>query len=168
MSSNSVLNIKTTVTEVKTGIKKNDRQKLAMGLSSVLADTYILYLKTQGVHWNVVGPVFYGLHKMTEEQYNDLAIAIDDIAERIRALGHPAPASFVQFIELCTLQEGHVSETVEGMLSDLVSDNEQISKSIRAITQIAEEMDDVFTADLLTSRIGVHEKAAWMLRSSAS
>ena len=165
MSPNSVLNIKTSVDTVKTGIEKDSREELAEELSIVLADTYILYLKTQGVHWNVVGPVFYGLHKLTEEQYSDLANAIDEIAERIRALGYPAPASFTQFMELSTLQENSSVESVDLMLSSLVKDNEKISKSIRRVAQTAENADDVYTSDLLTSRVGVHEKAAWMLRS---
>ncbi len=165
MSTATILKSKADVSNVETGIEAKDRKVLADGLSVALADTYLLYLKTQGTHWNVVGPLFYGLHKLTEEQYEDLADAIDAIAERIRAIGYPAPASFGEFSEISGIKENREIDDAETMVRHLVQDNETIAKSLREVVQKADEMDDVYTADLLTARIGEHEESAWMLRS---
>ncbi|SDE11912.1 MULTISPECIES: Dps family protein [Kordiimonas] len=151
--------------KIDTGIRERDTSKLAQYLSNALADSYILYLQTQGVHWNVVGPAFYGLHKLTETQYEDLAEAIDSIAERIRALGHPAPASFSEFEENSILTSEPGVATTEEFLRKLVDGNTSIADRMRKSVAAAEEIDDVYTADLLTARIGAHEEAAWMYRS---
>jgi starvation-inducible DNA-binding protein len=151
---------------MNTGIKGTSRQELADTLARALAETYVLYLKTQGFHWNVVGPQFYGLHKLTEEQYRDLADAIDELAERIRALGFPAPATFAQFLELSAIGEMPEIPSAEAGLRALIADHENISRTFRTAVHIAEEDDDVVSADMLTQRCRVHEKQAWMLRST--
>lgn len=156
---------KATISKMNTGIKGNNRQELADTLSRSLAETYVLYLKTQGFHWNVVGPMFYGLHKLTEAQYEDLAAAIDEIAERIRALGFPAPATFAEFLRLSAITEMSGAPTTEQGIQALVSDHETASRTFREAVALADEDNDIVTADLLTQRTKVHEKAAWMLRS---
>jgi starvation-inducible DNA-binding protein len=147
------------------GLSDADRQKVAESLSRVLADTYTLYLKTQNFHWNVTGPQFRTLHLMFEEQYTDLAEAVDEIAERIRALGAVAPGSFSQFAKLSSIQEATAVPSAEDMIRQLVSDNETADRTLRATANIAEEVNDIVTADLVTQRMAVHEKAAWMMRS---
>lgn len=156
---------KTPVSKMNTGLKGQNRQELADTLAQALAETYVLYLKTQGFHWNVVGPMFYGLHKLTEAQYQDLASAIDEIAERIRALGYPAPATFAQFLELSTIEEMKGTPTTEQGIQALVSDHEMVARTFRSAVSLADEDNDIVSADLLTQRTKVHEKAAWMLRS---
>jgi starvation-inducible DNA-binding protein len=156
---------KASVSKMNTGIKGNNRQELADTLGRALAETYVLYLKTQGFHWNVVGPMFYGLHKLTEAQYQDLAEAIDEIAERIRALGFPAPATFAQFLGLSAITEMTGAPTTEEGIQALVADHETVSRTFREAVSLADEDNDIVTADLLTQRTKVHEKAAWMLRS---
>ena len=136
-----------------------------LAMSPALADTYILYLQTQGVHWNVVGPTFYGVHNLTETQYEDLAGAIDELAERIRALGHISPSSFDEFAKLSDLVSVPTNKSAGELVEMLVDSNEKAARRIRRSVQTAESAEDVYTADLLTARIGVHEKAAWMLRS---
>jgi len=158
MSTAQVLKAKVQTQAPRSGIKAEDAKLLAEGLSRSLAATYVLYTKTQGFHWNVVGPLFHGLHKLTEEQYKDLAEATDTVAERIRALGHPAPASGES--------EGRLS--AQDMAEALVSDHETAARSFRELVRVAERADDVVTADLLTGRIHAHEEAAWMLRSIIS
>jgi starvation-inducible DNA-binding protein len=155
----------TTESEVDTGITTAKRKKVAEMLSEALADSFTLYLKTSGVHWNVVGSTFYSMHKLTEAQYLDLDEAIDAIAERIRSLGHIAPASFAEFTKLSAINSDAIPSTAEEMLDVLISDNEAAAKRMREFVAAADEADDVFTADFLTSRIGKHEENAWMLRS---
>jgi starvation-inducible DNA-binding protein len=151
-----------------TGVQQNDREELAILLSRGLADSYLLYLKTQNVHWNIVGPMFYGMHKLTETQYEDMAEAIDTLAERIRAIGFVAPGSFKQFSELASIKEESGTPEASEMIKQLMMDNELVAKQLRAAAVEAEKVTDVKTADLLTERIGQHEENAWMLRSLIS
>ncbi len=159
---------KTKPDTVNTGIDANDRKEVAKALQHGLADTYSLYLKTLGVHWNIVGPAFYSVHKLTEVQYEDLHSAADVIAERIRALGEIAPASFGDYTKLSVVDSSETPRDADAMLKGLIADNEAIAKRMRDFVEIAEEADDVFTADLLTARIGKHEENAWMLRALIS
>ena len=147
------------------GLSDADRQKVADSLSRALADTYILYLKTQNFHWNVTGPQFRTLHLMFEEQYTDLAGAVDEIAERIRALGAQAPGSFSQFSKLSSIQEATTVPSAQDMLRQLITDNETTDRTLRETANVADEVNDIVTADLVTERMAVHEKAAWMMRS---
>ncbi|MGI9644748.1 MAG: Dps family protein [Ilumatobacteraceae bacterium] len=144
------------------GIAEADRLTIAGELGKVLADTYTLYLKTHNYHWNVTGPMFNTLHLMFEEQYNELWVAIDLIAERIRSLGEFAPGSYTQFAELTSIAEADGVPTAEEMLADLVARHEAVARTAFAA---AEGAGDQSTADLLTQRLQVHEKTAWMLRS---
>jgi starvation-inducible DNA-binding protein len=141
------------------------RQEIAASLSKLLADTYTLYLKTQGFHWNVVGQRFYDLHKLFEEQYNELAEANDEIAERIRALGAKAPASYSEFRKLAGIVEETGVPAAMEMIRQLLTDNRSAVRSAQAVVAVAEAHGDVGTADLATQRIRSHEKAAWMLDS---
>lgn len=166
--SNAALKAKPEIQETRSGVSQQDRSRLAENLAGALADTYLLYLKTQSFHWNVVGPMFYGLHKLTEEQYEDLAAAVDVIAERIRAIGFIAPGSFKQFYNLSSIQEEDGAPSAEEMIRQLIEGNELCSRKLRVSVAEAEEVDDVKTADLLTDRIGKHEENAWMLRSLIS
>lgn len=151
-----------------TGITAEGRKEVAEGLSELLADTYTLYLKTHGYHWNVTGPMFRTLHLMFEEQYVELGAAVDEIAERIRALGRHAPASFAEFKALGEIPEADgVPEAME-MVKDLIEGHETVIKGARDLVAMAEEANDVATADLVTTRIDTHEKTAWMLRATAS
>ena len=168
MSTAQVLKARVRAENPHTGIDAGDAKQLSDGLSRSLAETYVLYLKTQGCHWNVVGPLFYGLHKLTEEQYQDLAKATDAIAERIRALGHPAPASFSEFLKLSAVDEMTGRRNAQDMVTTLIADHETVARTFRDLVALAEKANDVVTADLLTDRIHVHEKAAWMLRSITS
>ncbi len=168
MATVNAMQSKAKISEVNTGIEGKDRKELAASLGRALAETYVLYLKTQGFHWNVVGPMFYGMHKLSEAQYQDLAVAVDDLAERIRALGHPAPATFVKFLELSQIKEMAGAPSAEESIRALVSDHETISRTFRDAVQVADDDDDIVTADMLTDRIKFHEKAAWMLRSTLS
>jgi starvation-inducible DNA-binding protein len=147
------------------GISAKDRAAIAAGLSRVLADTYTLYLKTHNYHWNVTGALFDTLHLMFERQYNELALAVDLVAERIRALDHPAPGSYAAYSELSSIEETEGVPDAEAMIRDLVKGNEAVAKTARAVFPVAEKADDQPTADLLTERMQVHEKTAWMLRS---
>jgi starvation-inducible DNA-binding protein len=147
------------------GIRDKDREKIADGLSHLLADTYGLYLKTHSFHWNVEGPMFNTLHLMFMEQYNELWTALDTIAERIRALGYPAPGTGSQFARLTSIEETEgVPEAME-MVRLLVKGHETVARTARDIFAAAEKGGDEATADLLTQRLQVHEKTAWMLRS---
>ena len=147
------------------GIARDDRLELADRLSEVLADTYLLYVKTQGFHWNVVGPLFVGMHKLTEQQYEDMAEAIDTIAERIRAIGFPAPGSFQQFKKLSSIEEETGTPTAKEMIQQLIDGNEACARKLRKAVMEAEKVKDVKTADLLTDRIGQHEENTWILRA---
>jgi starvation-inducible DNA-binding protein len=147
------------------GISEADRKEIAEGLSRVLADTYTLYLKTHNYHWNVVGPMFNTLHLMFETQYNELALAVDEIAERIRALGEPAPGSYAEFSELSSVTEDTEKPKALEMVRRLVDGHESVARTARSVFPAAEKAGDEPTADLLTQRLQVHEKTAWMLRS---
>lgn len=147
------------------GIKPNDRKKIAEGLSHLLADTYTLYLKTHYFHWNVTGPMFNTLHLMFETQYTELAIAVDDIAERIRALDEYAPGTYSQFAKLSSIPESIGVPNATQMIKDLVEAHEAVCRTARGVFPAANEADDEATADLVTQRLQIHEKTAWMLRS---
>lgn len=147
------------------GITAEDRQKVAHGLSKLLADSYTLYLKTHNFHWNVTGPHFKSLHLTFEEHYTELATAVDEIAERIRALGEVAPGSYVQFAKLTAVKEETGVPAAMDMVKQLVEAHEQVAKTARSIFPLATTASDEVTADLLTQRLQVHEKTAWMLRS---
>jgi starvation-inducible DNA-binding protein len=147
------------------GISEPDRKAIADGLSRMLADTYTLYLKTHNFHWNVTGPMFNTLHLMFETQYNELALAVDTIAERIRALGHPAPGSYREFSELSTIKEASGVPNAKTMIKQLVDGQEAVVRTARQVFPTAEKAGDEPTCDLLTQRMQTHEKTAWMLRS---
>ncbi|MFC0253004.1 Dps family protein [Massilia consociata] len=148
-----------------TGISTEDRAKIVESLSTVLADAYMLYLKTHNFHWNVTGPMFSTLHVMFEEQYTEQWNALDDIAERIRALGHFAPATYKRYAELSSISEEPDVLSAKEMIRQLVEGNETLIRTLRAGVKVADELDDFPTADMLTTRMEVHEKNAWMLRS---
>ncbi len=151
--------------EVNIGINENNRKKLAQGLSKVLAESYLLYIKTHAFHWNVKGPLFNTLHLMFEEQYNELFAAVDEIAERIRALGCPAPGSYKSFFKLSSLKESEEDLDANGMIKELLEGQETLIRTLRELIQTANQANDEATADLGTARIKQHEKVAWMLRS---
>ena len=147
------------------GISVEDRERIAEGLSRLLADTYTLYIKTHNFHWNVEGPLFNTLHQMFEQQYVELAAAVDEIAERIRALGFPAPGSYAQFSQLARVEEETGQPAAEDMIAQLARDQEIVVRTAREIFPVADEAHDEPTVDLLTQRMHTHEKTAWMLRS---
>ena len=147
------------------GIDRSDRATLAELLGTALANTYVLYAKVQVFHWNVTGPMFFGVHKSTEEQYEDLAASIDEIAERIRAIGFKSPTTLAHFIRAADVKEESSNPEAAEMIRMLVHDHEAVAKSLRAAVEEADRLEDVFTADLLTARIGKHEQYAWMLRA---
>lgn len=150
---------------INIGINDKDRKKIADGLGRMLADTYTLYLKTHNFHWNVTGPMFQTLHLMFEAQYNELALAVDLVAERIRALGFPAPGTYKQFSALSAIKEEDGVPKAQDMITKLVEGHETVARTAREIFKIAESVSDQPTCDLLTPRMQVHEKTAWMLRS---
>ena len=150
------------------GISDKHREKIAGGLSRVLADTYSLYLKTHNFHWNVEGPMFNTLHLMFMEEYTELWNALDAIAERIRALGHPAPGSYAAYAKLSSIKEETGVPKAEEMIRQLVDGQEAVARTARAVFPSAEKAGDEPTADLLTQRLQIHEKTAWMLRSLLS
>lgn len=147
------------------GIEASKREEIAGGLSRVLADSYTLYLKTHNFHWNVTGPMFQTLHLMFEAQYNELALAVDLVAERIRALGLPAPGTYKQFIALSTIKEEDGVPKAQAMIQKLVEGHETVARTARDVFKTADSVSDQPTCDLLTQRMQVHEKTAWMLRS---
>ena len=147
------------------GIEEKDRRQIAEGLSRLLADTYTLYLKTHNFHWNVTGPMFQTLHLMFETQYNELALAVDLVAERIRALGFPAPGTYAEFLERSSIKEEKGVPPAQDMIAKLVQGHEAVARTARSVFPVADGADDQPTADLLTQRLQVHEKTAWMLRS---
>lgn len=151
--------------KINIGIAENDRKEIVEGLSRLLADSYTLYLKTHNFHWNVTGPMFQTLHLMFETQYNELALAVDLIAERIRALGFPAPATYAEFAELSSIKEERGVPPATKMIELLVEGQEAVVRTARTIFPAVEKSQDEPTADLLTQRMQVHEKTAWMLRS---
>jgi starvation-inducible DNA-binding protein len=151
--------------QIDIGISENDRRKIAEGLGRLLADTYTLYLKTHNFHWNVTGPMFQTLHLMFEEQYTELAAAVDLIAERIRALGFPAPGSYREFTSATSIPDARGDLAATEMIRELVEGQEAVVRTARSILPTVNKADDQPTLDLLTQRLQVHEKAAWMLRS---
>ncbi|GAB2914144.1 Dps family protein [Rheinheimera gaetbuli] len=151
--------------KINIGIEEDQRKAIAHGLSVLLADTYTLYLKTHNYHWNVTGPMFQTLHTLFEAHYNELALAVDEIAERIRALGEFAPGSYKEFAKLTNIKEADGIPTAEEMIKDLVKGQEAIAKTARSIVPVADAASDEVSLDLLTQRMTVHEKNAWMLRS---
>jgi starvation-inducible DNA-binding protein len=146
-------------------VADKDAQRVAGALSNVLADTFILYLKTHNFHWNVTGPMFGTLHQMFEEQYNELWLAVDAIAERIRSLGFIAPGSYGEFTRLTYLHEAPAAMNATEMIAELLRDHETIARTARSALAVARTALDAPTEDLLTQRLAAHEKAAWMLRS---
>ena len=156
------------IPQMNTGISAKDRAKIAQGLSRLLADTYTVYLKTHNFHWNVEGPMFQTLHLMFEAQYNELALAVDLIAERIRALGFPAPGTYQAFAELSSIAEAEGVPSAEEMIRQLVAGQEAVVRTARSVFPMVDSAHDEPTADLLTQRMQVHEKTAWMLRSLLS
>ena len=150
---------------VDLGISAEARLQITQGLSHLLADSYTLYLKTHNYHWNVTGPMFQTLHLMFETQYNELALAVDLIAERIRALGVKAPGTYSEFASLTKITDGPENPSARDMISELVIGQETVVRTARETFPIVSESHDEPTADLLTQRMQIHEKTAWMLRS---
>jgi starvation-inducible DNA-binding protein len=147
-----------------TGLDAKAYGAVAEALGPVLADSYQMFIKTQGVHWNVHGPSFYGLHKLTEDQYTDLYAAIDEIAERIRALGAPAPASYTSYGKMGEIRDEENDGSMESQVAMLVRDNGILCRTLRGALDVAEKHGDVVTEDLLTERLQRHEQNGWMLR----
>ena len=152
-------------TEIDIGISQEQRKKIAEGLSRVLADTYTLYLMTHNFHWNVQGPMFNTLHNLFMTQYTELWTALDQIAERIRALDFPAPGTYAAFGKLTSIQEVDGVPSAEDMIAYLTNGHEAVARTARSLFAVVEEASDESSADLLTQRMTVHEKTAWMLRS---
>lgn len=151
--------------EPNIGIAEKERKKIAEGLSRLLADSYTLYLKTHNYHWNVTGPMFQTLHTMFETQYTELALAVDLIAERIRALGVPAPGTYAEFGKLSAVREEIGVPKATDMIKGLIEGHETVVRTARSVFPAVEGGNDEVSADLLTQRMQVHEKTAWMLRS---
>ncbi len=151
--------------KIDIGIPEADLKQIANGLCHLLADSYTLYLKTHNFHWNVTGPMFQTLHLMFEGQYTELALAVDLVAERIRALGQHAPASYGQFLKLSSIKDAQGVPRAKDMIRELVEGHEAVVKTARGLFPTTEKVNDEATADLLTQRIQLHEKTAWMLRS---
>lgn len=162
----------TTKMQTENGMLEGGKREVAEVLKTALADTFSLMVATQGVHWNVQGPLFYSIHKLTEEQYQEMFDAVDDLAERIRALGFPAPVSVSSLIEGATVPEGTFAredgEVLENQIELLIEANEQIAQTLRSAVEKVDELRDIRTSDMLADRIGVHEQNAWMLRSTIS
>jgi len=151
--------------DINIGIAEKDRKAIAEGLSRLLADSYTLYLKTHNYHWNVTGPMFQTLHLMFETHYNELALAVDLVAERIRALGVAAPATYAKFRALSSITEDEGVPKAPDMIRQLVDGHETVARTSREVFRLAEGANDQPSCDLLTQRMQVHEKTAWMLRS---
>lgn len=151
--------------KINIGISEKNRKAIADELSKVLADSYMLYLKTHNYHWNVTGELFHSLHEQFEHQYTELADAIDEIAERIRALGYRAPGTFKEFHQLTSIEEDTEEPEALEMVRRLALGNEQVLRTAREALKPANEAEDEATIDLLTERLKVHSKTAWMLRS---
>lgn len=151
--------------KMNTGISEGDRKAIAQGLSKLLADSYTLYLKTHNYHWNVTGPMFQTLHLMFETHYTELQTAVDEIAERIRSLGEFAPGSYAAFGKLTTIEESHEVPKANEMIRQLVAGHESVIRTAREVFPAATSAEDQATLDLLTRRLEIHEKTAWMLRS---
>lgn len=153
--------------EIDIGITAPDRARSADAVRKLLADTYALYLKTHGYHWNVEGPHFQQLHALFMEQYTEMWTAVDDLAERIRALGKYAPSSYAEMASLSSIEEETGHPDWRDMVTNLARGHEQVAKSAREVLRVAEEIGDDATADVITPRITLHEKTAWMLRATA-
>ena len=151
--------------QMNTGISEKDRKKIAEGLAKLLADTYTVYLKTHNFHWNVEGPMFQTLHILFMQQYTETWNAIDLIAERIRSLGHYAPGSYKQYVKLATVKESDGVPRAEKMIAELIDGQEAVARTARSVLPLADDANDQPTLDLLTQRLDIHEKNAWMLRS---
>ncbi len=151
--------------DINIGISPEDRKAIADGLSRLLADSYTLYLKTHNFHWNVKGPMFQTLHLLFETQYTELAMAVDLVAERIRALGYPAPGTYAEFARLSSIPEHPGVPTATAMIRELVEGQEAVTRTARSLLPLVQNVSDEPTADLLTQRMQLHEKNAWMLRS---
>lgn len=158
-----ILNVLPTKSDIDTGVREFGA--IASGLADVLADTYALLLKTHAYHWNVEGPLFYGMHHLTEDQYADMFAAADELAERIRALGHLAPMKMKDIVETSVISDHEGTPSAGEMATDLAGDHERVAHRLRALIEIAETRKDAVTADLATQRAAFHEKAAWMMRS---
>ncbi|MEI7431038.1 MAG: Dps family protein [Betaproteobacteria bacterium] len=156
---------KTKTASINIGISDSDRQKIVHGLSALLADSYTLYLMTHNFHWNVTGPKFNDLHNMFMGQYTEQWNALDIIAERIRALGHPAPGTYKEFVKLASIKEVDGVPKALEMVRHLVAAQEATARTARKLFALVNEANDQPTADLLTQRLEIHEKTAWMLRS---
>ena len=150
---------------INIGMTDKQRETVAKGLSKLLADSYSLYLKTHNYHWNVEGPMFHSLHTMFEQQYTELALAVDEVAERIRALGELAPGSYGEFAKLASIPDGDSRNDAQAMIRELVEGQEAVVRTCRALFPAVDEANDEPTADLLTTRMQTHEKTAWMLRA---
>jgi len=150
---------------INIGISEKDRKKVAEGLSHMLADTYTLYLKTHNFHWNVTGPMFQTLHLMFMDQYNEMWMAVDTVAERIRALGYPAPGTYKQFAAMTSIKDSEGVPNAKEMIKQLVIGQETVARTAREVLPVAEKAGDQPTVDLLSARMEIHEKNAWMLRS---
>jgi starvation-inducible DNA-binding protein len=151
--------------KIDIGIDDTTRAEIVAGLSRLLADTYTLYLKTHNFHWNVTGPMFQTLHLMFEQQYTELSLAVDAIAERIRALGYPAPGTYTEYAKLTAIPEPIGVPAAKDMIKQLVEGQETVVRTARSVFPAADAAHDEPTADLLTQRMQIHEKTAWMLRS---
>jgi len=163
MNARKAKNTKTTAIDI--GISESDREKIAQGLSALLADSYTLYLMTHNFHWNVTGPQFNTLHQMFMTQYTEQWNALDMIAERIRALGHAAPGTYKEFVKLASIEEVEGVPKANDMIRHLVAAQEATARTARRLFPLVGAANDQPTADLLTQRLEVHEKTAWMLRS---
>lgn len=145
---------------------RTNENQVAQGLAEVLADSYTLLIKTHNYHWNVEGPQFKSLHELFEDQYNNIFAAVDDIAERIRALGEKAPGSHAEFTELTVLKDGDSGKDATGMVEDLIADNETLIGRAHKVSETAADASDKATEDLLIARIAEHQEAVWMMRST--
>jgi starvation-inducible DNA-binding protein len=153
--------------KVESGLDRDGRKELCDLLGKSLASTYVLYHKTHAYHWNVTGPLFYSVHNLTDDQYQDLAQALDDIAERIRALGFPAPVGLKNYFSESSIEDVSGIPDAGTMLRELALDNQHLAGSMRKVVEKAEEIGDTFTADFITGRIGTHEEFSWMLSALA-
>lgn len=153
------------VPAIEIGISTKDRAAISDALSKVLADSFVLYLKTHNYHWNVTGPMFQTLHIMFMDQYTELWNALDEIAERIRSLGFPAPGTFKEFQRLSSMKEAEGTLSADGMIRDIIAGQDAVTRSARAALKVANDADDQPTVDIMVQRLQIHEKNAWMLRS---
>jgi len=151
--------------KINIGVKENKRLKIVKGLNRLLADSYLLYLKTHNFHWNVEGPMFNTLHQMFMDQYTELWNSLDLIAERIRALGAYAPGSYQKYMKLASIKEATGEEDATEMIKQLLAGHQAVAKTARALISVSEKGEDEVTLDLVAQRLLVHEKTAWMLRS---